>query len=171
VLQDAVVRVWAHRERVRAHPNPGALVQRIAIHAAIDVLRRETRRRHAEESARARGRRGAAVSGPAMEAEQAEVRRLVLDPTRVRFDGEDVAVAWSRGVTDAAPSLVVPAAAALPLDADVEPVRAYLTPAVFAATLDAPGMTATIDPATRLPLRLAGTDRNGRKQAADCRWP
>jgi RNA polymerase sigma-70 factor (ECF subfamily) len=78
-MQDAMVRVWTHRERIRGHPNPGALVQRITIHAAIDVLRRDTRRRRAEESALPRGRRGAAPGGPAVEAEQAEVRRLVLE--------------------------------------------------------------------------------------------
>jgi RNA polymerase sigma factor (sigma-70 family) len=78
-LQDAMARVWTHRQRIREHPNPGALVQRITIHAAIDVLRRDTRRLRAEESALPRGWRGGEPSGPALEAEQAEVRRLVLE--------------------------------------------------------------------------------------------
>jgi hypothetical protein len=92
-------------------------------------------------------------------------------PTRVRFDGEDVVVPRSRGVADAAPSLVAPATTVFPLDAGVAPVRTYLTPATLAASLGAPGKTTTFDPVTHLPLRLEATDREGRKQAADCRWP
>ena len=78
-LQDAMARIWTHRERVRAHPNPGALVLRIAIHAAIDVLRRERRRRRAEESAAPAAWRASPQAGPAAEAERNEVRGLVLD--------------------------------------------------------------------------------------------
>jgi RNA polymerase sigma factor (sigma-70 family) len=78
-LQDAMARVWRQRERVRAHPNPGALVLRIAIHAAIDVLRRERRRRRAEESAAPNAWRANPQTGPAAAAESSEVRALVLD--------------------------------------------------------------------------------------------
>jgi RNA polymerase sigma-70 factor (ECF subfamily) len=78
-LQDAMARVWRQRERVRAHPNPGALILRIAIHAAIDVLRRERRRRRAEESATPAAWRAAPPPGPAAAAESREVRTLVLD--------------------------------------------------------------------------------------------
>jgi len=78
-LQDAMARVWTHRERIRAHPNPGALVLRISIHAAIDVLRRERRRRRAEESAVPTAWRGSPPAGPAVAAERSEVRALVLD--------------------------------------------------------------------------------------------
>ena len=78
-LQDAMARVWRQRERVRAHPNPGALILRIAIHAAIDVLRRERRRRRAEESAAPAAWRTAPPPGPAAAAESSEVRALVLD--------------------------------------------------------------------------------------------
>jgi RNA polymerase sigma factor (sigma-70 family) len=78
-LQDAMARVWRQRERVRAHPNPGALVLRIAIHAAIDVLRRERRRRRAEESAAPAAWRTAPPPGPAAAADSSEVRALVLD--------------------------------------------------------------------------------------------
>jgi len=77
-LQDAMARVWEHRERIRRHPNPGALVQRIAIHAAIDVLRRARRRRRAEESASPRAWRGA-TTGTYVDAERAEIRGLVLE--------------------------------------------------------------------------------------------
>ena len=75
-LQDAMARIWTHRKRVRAHPNPGALVLRIAIHAAIDVLRRERRRRRAEGSAAASSWRAIA---PAAAAEQREARAMVLE--------------------------------------------------------------------------------------------
>ncbi len=51
VLQDAMARIWTQRLRVRSHPNPAALVLRITIHAAIDGLRRERRRRRAEGNA------------------------------------------------------------------------------------------------------------------------
>jgi RNA polymerase sigma factor (sigma-70 family) len=78
-LQDAMVRVWAHRDRIRTHPNPGALVLRIAIHAAIDVLRRDRRRRRTEESATPTAWRANPPAGPAAEAERSEVRALVLD--------------------------------------------------------------------------------------------
>jgi RNA polymerase sigma factor (sigma-70 family) len=78
-LQDAMARVWSHRERIRRHPNPGALVHRITIHAAIDVLRREGRRRRAEESAFPRSWQGKAAAEPEVDAERAEVRGLVLE--------------------------------------------------------------------------------------------
>jgi len=44
-LQDALVVVWRRRERVRSHPNPEALILRIAIHAALDAVRKALRRR------------------------------------------------------------------------------------------------------------------------------
>jgi RNA polymerase sigma factor (sigma-70 family) len=78
-LQDAMARVWRQRDRVRAHPNPGALVLRISIHAAIDVLRRERRRRRAEESAAPAAWRADPPAGPAVAAERSEMRALVLD--------------------------------------------------------------------------------------------
>jgi RNA polymerase sigma-70 factor (ECF subfamily) len=42
-LQDALVVTWRRRERIRAHPNPEALILRICIHAAIDASRRSRR--------------------------------------------------------------------------------------------------------------------------------
>jgi RNA polymerase sigma-70 factor (ECF subfamily) len=74
-----MARIWTHRERVRVHPNPGALVLRIAIHAAIDVLRRERRRRRAEESAVPTAWRANPGAGPVAEAQRSEVRALVLE--------------------------------------------------------------------------------------------
>jgi RNA polymerase sigma factor (sigma-70 family) len=78
-LQDAMGRAWAQRDRVRAHPNPGALVLRITIHAAIDGLRRERRRLRAEDRAEPAAWHASRPAGPATAAERNEVRALVLD--------------------------------------------------------------------------------------------
>ena len=78
-LQDAMARVWAQRDRVRAHPNPEALVLRISIHAAIDRLRRERRRLRAEESVEPPAWHASPPGGPATAAERSEVHALVLD--------------------------------------------------------------------------------------------
>jgi RNA polymerase sigma-70 factor (ECF subfamily) len=43
-LQDALVVTWRRRQRIRAHPNPDALILRICIHAAIDAVRRGRKR-------------------------------------------------------------------------------------------------------------------------------
>jgi len=77
-------------------------------------------------------------------------------------------------------------------DPVLEPVRSCLSPSALGERLaspwrpvpggrdeafivasgpGAPGLTVRIDSATHLPLRLEGTDRDGRKKAAVCRWP
>jgi hypothetical protein len=79
-----------------------------------------------------------------------------------------------------------------PRDPELEPARACLSPSALGERLGAPwrpapgdggetfvvasgprgpGLTVRVDTATHLPLRLDGTDRDGRKQAAVCRWP
>jgi RNA polymerase sigma factor (sigma-70 family) len=47
-FQDATARIWGRIDQVRTHPNPRALVLRICITAARDVVRR--RLRHARRS-------------------------------------------------------------------------------------------------------------------------
>jgi RNA polymerase sigma factor (sigma-70 family) len=42
-LQEALLTIWKRWDRIRAHPNPHALVLQICIHAAHDVLRRKVR--------------------------------------------------------------------------------------------------------------------------------
>ena len=42
-LQDALAAIWRRWERLQSHPNPEALVLRMAINAAYDVLRRRHR--------------------------------------------------------------------------------------------------------------------------------
>jgi RNA polymerase sigma-70 factor (ECF subfamily) len=43
-LQDALATIWKKRETVARHPHPEALILRIAVSAAIDALRRDSRR-------------------------------------------------------------------------------------------------------------------------------
>ncbi len=48
-LQEALTVVWRRRARIRAHPNPEALIMRICLDAALDALRKERRqKRHLE---------------------------------------------------------------------------------------------------------------------------
>jgi RNA polymerase sigma-70 factor (ECF subfamily) len=42
-FQEALLKVWKGWDRIRAHPNPHALVLQICIYAAHDVLRRRVR--------------------------------------------------------------------------------------------------------------------------------
>jgi RNA polymerase sigma factor (sigma-70 family) len=76
-LQDALFTTWKRRDRVRVHPNPEALILRICIHAAVDVLRRDRRRRDEVELPRslAAGSR----RGPAAVLEARAIREQVLE--------------------------------------------------------------------------------------------
>ena len=119
--------------------------------------------------------------------------------TRVRFDGATGPVERVLRLPGAGPSVLTrPAAArdAAAQDPELEPARAYLTPAALGERLVAPwrpapgregataatevffvsprpgqpGLTVAIDTATHLPLRLDAADRDGWTQAAVCRW-
>jgi RNA polymerase sigma factor (sigma-70 family) len=76
-LQDAVVRLWQHRERLRRHPNPEALVVRVCFHAAIDAVRRGQRRRETA-AVDLDGRPGAPGRGPSDALEQRERHEAVV---------------------------------------------------------------------------------------------
>jgi hypothetical protein len=120
--------------------------------------------------------------------------------TRVRLDGPAGSSEWTLRLPGAGPSVLTRAAAVrdgAPLDPMLLPARAYLSPAALDERLaapwrpapagvgaapgsevfvvgphpGAPGLTVAIDAATHLPLRLGATDRDGRTQAAVCRWP
>jgi hypothetical protein len=107
------------------------------------------------------------------------VRRFRVDWTapgavRVRLDGARGPVERALSLPDARTSVLTGTTGEredAPRDAELEPVWAYLTPSALGHRLAAPGLTVTIDAATHLPLRLDGTDREGRHQAATCRWP
>jgi hypothetical protein len=90
---------------------------------------------------------------------------------RVRFVGEAGPVERTVRFREPDLRLATRAQDEAPLDADVAPVRPFLTREALAAHLAAPGVSATFDPATHLPLRLEATGPDGRKQAAECRWP
>lgn len=47
-FQEATATIWKRLQRIRRHPNPHALVLRICINAAYDVLRRRVRARKRE---------------------------------------------------------------------------------------------------------------------------
>lgn len=49
-FQEAMTQVWQRLPRIRAHPNPSALVLRICTNAACDVVRRKSRRDEHEQS-------------------------------------------------------------------------------------------------------------------------
>jgi hypothetical protein len=103
------------------------------------------------------------------------VRRYRVDWTapgtvRVRFDGAAGPVERALSLPEA-PSSVLMRTADPARDADLEPVRAYLSPRALGDRLAVPGVAVTIDPGTHLPVRLEGTDRDGRREAVICRWP
>ncbi len=90
----------------------------------------------------------------------------------VWFDGVAGAEERSLRIPAGGPSVLTRASRPEePLDPRLERVRAYLTPSALGARLADAGLAVVVDPATHLPLRLEGTDRAGRKQAAVCRWP
>jgi RNA polymerase sigma factor (sigma-70 family) len=76
-LQDAVVRLWQHRERLRRHPNPEALAVRVCFHAAIDAVRRGQRRRETAD-VDLEGRPGAPGRSPCDALEQQEQHEAVV---------------------------------------------------------------------------------------------
>jgi RNA polymerase sigma-70 factor (ECF subfamily) len=49
-FQEAMTQIWRRLPRIRAHPNPQALILRICTNVACDVVRRKTRRGSRERS-------------------------------------------------------------------------------------------------------------------------
>jgi RNA polymerase sigma-70 factor (ECF subfamily) len=53
-LQNALTKIWAKRRAVFEHPNPKALILRICINSAYDMLRRRVRDKHDLQALRER---------------------------------------------------------------------------------------------------------------------
>jgi hypothetical protein len=93
---------------------------------------------------------------------------------RVRFDGTEGPVERAFSLPEAPSSVLTrtkDAGRDVPPDADLEPVWAYLSPRALGDRLGSPHLAVTIDPATHLPVRLEGTNREGGREAVTCRWP
>lgn len=78
-LQDALATIWKKRDAVARHPNPQALMLRIAVAAAIDAVRKSARRlRH--EAPGLPGDRADEAAPPATKGtEDRELRAAVLE--------------------------------------------------------------------------------------------
>ena len=113
---------------------------------------------------------------------------------RVRLDRAGTTEVRTLRAPAPAPSVLTSTGTApelAPRDPELDPVRACLSPSALGERLSAPWrpaagggetflvaagpagpeLTVRVDTATHLPLRLEGTDRDGRKRAAVCRWP
>ena len=77
-LQDALVRIWQRRDVVRRHPRPEALLLRICLHAAVDAVRREARRRETTDVGALEERTGEPGGGPLASLADRERRQAVL---------------------------------------------------------------------------------------------
>lgn len=78
-LQDALAVVWKKRDAVARHPRPEALIMRIAVSAAIDVLRKDRRRLRHEAPGLADDRTGDTGPTTVQEVEARDLRSAVLE--------------------------------------------------------------------------------------------
>lgn len=78
-LQEALTVIWKKRRAVAGHPNPQALILRIAITTAIDALRRERRRWRYEAPERPDGRTGGTTEAVGKDTENRELREAILE--------------------------------------------------------------------------------------------
>jgi RNA polymerase sigma-70 factor (ECF subfamily) len=78
-LQDAMTTLWRRRDRVRAHPNPEALILRICITSAVDLLRKNQRYRRVAQEALTAEVASASHLEPGRTVERAELREQVLE--------------------------------------------------------------------------------------------
>jgi len=78
-LQDALGIIWKKRQSVARHPNPQALILRIAVTTAIDAVRRERRRWHHEAPERPDDRTEDAAAAVWKGAEDRELRTAILE--------------------------------------------------------------------------------------------
>lgn len=81
-FQDALAVVWKKRDAVARHPRPEALILRIAVTAAIDVLRKDLRRLCHEAPGLPDDRARDAAPTAGQEAEARDLRSAVLEAIR-----------------------------------------------------------------------------------------
>lgn len=77
-LQEALTVIWKKRRAVAGHPNPQALILRIAVTTAIDALRRERRRWRHEAPERPEGRTRVATEAVGRDTEARELGEAIL---------------------------------------------------------------------------------------------
>jgi RNA polymerase sigma-70 factor (ECF subfamily) len=77
-LQDALALIWKKRHKVAWHPNPEALILRIAITSAYDALRKGRRRLRHEIAGLPEGQAKDAERAPAKEVEDRDLRAAIL---------------------------------------------------------------------------------------------
>jgi len=78
-LQDALAIIWKKRRAVALHPNPQALILRIAVTAAIDALRRDRRRWRHEAPERPDDRTEGCAAPVGKDTEDRELREAILE--------------------------------------------------------------------------------------------
>lgn len=71
-LQEALTVIWRRLGRIQKHANPHALVLRICLNAAYDVLRRRSRQQRREQAASVPRPRPALTPGDVLEARERE---------------------------------------------------------------------------------------------------
>jgi RNA polymerase sigma factor (sigma-70 family) len=77
-LQDALAIIWKKRAVVARHPNPQALILRIAVSAALDALRKSRRRLHREIPGVSVEQAADASEPAGKEAENRDLRAAIL---------------------------------------------------------------------------------------------
>jgi RNA polymerase sigma-70 factor, ECF subfamily len=78
-LQDALTIIWKKRAAVARHPNPQALILRIAVTAAIDAVRRDKRRQRHESPGLADDRSEDAATTVERGAEDRELQAAIVE--------------------------------------------------------------------------------------------
>lgn len=77
-LQEALALIWRKRARVRVHPNPEALILRICLDVAVDMLRRERRRHRIVAASACAWPDPPSPPGPVEAAQERQLREQVL---------------------------------------------------------------------------------------------
>jgi len=81
-LQEALATIWRKRDLVVRHPNPQALILRIAVTAAIDSVRKDRHRLRHEVPGMPVDRTGDAASPSSKKVEDNELRAAILEAVR-----------------------------------------------------------------------------------------